>query len=90
MLFGPVLGTNPRCRHYLQWHEIKVRIPRRGIESRNHLGRVRWVVERSISRLLRFKRPGLRYERTHLTLRPPLLTLDCVLINLRRLVQQES
>jgi hypothetical protein len=39
--------------------------------------------------LLRFKRLGLRYDRTQLTLRP-LLTLGCVLINLRRLVQQES
>jgi hypothetical protein len=39
--------------------------------------------------LLRFKRLGLRYDRTRLALRP-LLTLGCVLINLRRLVQQES
>jgi IS5 family transposase len=79
----------PRCRRYLQRRGIKVRIARRGIESRSHLGRVRWVVEHSISWLLRFKHLGLRYERTQLTLRP-LLTLGCVLINLRRLVQQES
>jgi hypothetical protein len=78
----------PRCRRYLQRRGIKVRIGRRGIESRNHLGRVRWVVDRSISWLPRFKRLGLRYERTLLTLRP-LLTLRCVLINLRRLVRQE-
>jgi hypothetical protein len=64
----------PRCGRYLQRRGIKVRIGRRGIESRNHLCRVRWVVERSISWLLRFKRLGLRYERTLLTLRP-LLTL---------------
>jgi hypothetical protein len=57
-------------------------------ESSNHLGRVRWVVERSISWLLRFKRLGLRYDRTHATLRP-LLTLACVLINSRRLAQKE-
>jgi hypothetical protein len=31
---------------------------------------------------------GVRYDRTQLTLRP-LLTLACVLINLRRLMQQE-
>ena len=55
----------------------------------NHLGRVRWLVEGSISWLLRFKRLGLRYERVRLALRL-LLTLGCVLINLRRLVQQES
>jgi transposase len=49
---------------------------------------VRWVVERSISWLLRCKRLGLRYDRTHRTLRP-LLTLASVMINLRRLVQNE-
>ena len=78
----------PRCRRYLHHRGIKVRIARRGIESGNHLGRVRWVVERSISWLLRFKRLGLRYDRTQRTLRP-LLTLACTLINLRRLVQKE-
>jgi transposase len=49
---------------------------------------VRWVVERSISWLLRCKRLGLRYDRTHRILRP-LLTLASVVINLRRLVQNE-
>jgi transposase len=78
----------PRCRRYLHHRGIKVRIARRGIESGSHLGRVRWVVERSISWVLRFKRLGLRYDRTQRTLRP-LLTLACVLINLRRLVQKE-
>jgi IS5 family transposase len=38
----------PRCRRYLHHRGIKVRIARRGIESSNHLGRVRWVVERSM------------------------------------------
>lgn len=78
----------PRCRRYLHQRGIKVRIARRGVESSSHLGRVRWVVERSISWLPRFKRLGLRYDRTRRTLRP-LLTLACVLINLRRLVQRE-
>jgi IS5 family transposase len=32
----------PRCRRYLHQRGIKVRIARRGIESSNHLGRVRW------------------------------------------------
>jgi transposase len=81
----------PRCRRYLHRRGIKVRIARRGIEDNDkiELGRHRWVVERTVSWLLRFKRLGLRYDRTQLTLRP-LLTLGCVLINLRRLVQQES
>ena len=78
----------PRCRCYLHQRGIKVRIARAGVESSNHLGRFRWVVERTISWLLRFKRLGLRYDRTQGALRP-LLTLACTLINLRRLVQKE-
>jgi transposase len=64
---------------------IKVRIARRGIEDKATLGRHRWVVERIVSWLLGVRRLGLRYDRTQLTVRP-LLTLGCVLINLRRLV----
>jgi transposase len=77
-----------RCRAYLRQRGIKVRIARRGIEDKTKLGRVRWVIERTISWLLRFKRLGLRYDRTERTLRP-LLTLAMTLINLRRLVLNE-
>jgi transposase len=77
-----------RCRAYLQRRGIKIRIARRGIEDKTKLGRVRWVVERTISWLLRFKRLGLRYDRTERTL-TPLLTLGMTLINLRRLIQKE-
>jgi len=76
----------PRCRRYLHRRGIKVRIARRGIEDKNHLGRRRWVVERTISWVLRFKRLGLRYDRTNTTLLP-LLLLAVTLINLRRLRQ---
>ena len=76
----------PRCRRYLHRRGIKVRIARRGIEDKNHLGRHRWVVERTISWVLRFKRLGLRYDRTAATLLP-LLLLAVTLINLRRLRQ---
>jgi transposase len=69
-----------RCRAYLNRRGIKVRIARRGIEDKSKLGRVRWVVERTISWLLRFKRLGLRYDRTERTTLP-LLTLACVVIN---------
>ena len=65
------------------------RIARRGIEDRTKLGRHRWVVERTVPWLLRFKRLGLRYDRTEATLRP-LLLLAVSIINLRRLVQRES
>lgn len=78
----------PRCRSYLHRRGIKVRIARRGVDSSTKLGRYRWVIERTISWLLRFKRLGLRYDRTEATL-APLLTLAMVLINLRRLVEKE-
>ena len=74
----------PRCRRYLHRRGIKVRVTRRGIEDKNHLGRHRWVVERTISWVLRFKRLGIRYDRTEATLLP-LLLLAVTLINLRRL-----
>jgi transposase len=61
-----------------------VRIARRGIEDKRKLGRFRWVVERTVSWLLRFKRLGLlRYDRTEKTLRP-LLTFAAAITNLRR------
>ncbi len=75
----------PRCRRYLHRRGIKVRIARRGIEDKSKLGRHRWVVERTVSWLLRFKRLGLRYDRSEATLRP-LLLLAVSIINLRRLV----
>jgi len=77
-----------RCRAYLHRRGIKVRIARRGIEDKSKLGRIRWVVERTISWLLRFKRLGLRYDRTERTTRP-LLTPACAAINLRRLIETE-
>lgn len=76
----------PRCRRYLHQRGIKARIARRGTEDKTRLGRHRWVVERTISWLLRFKRLGIRYDRTKATLLP-LLLLAVTLINLRRLHQ---
>jgi transposase len=38
-------------------------IARRGVESRERLGRHRWVVERSFAWLLGCRRLGIRYER---------------------------
>lgn len=39
------------------------RIARKGVESKERLGRVRWVVERTFSWLHRFRRLAVRYER---------------------------
>jgi transposase len=74
----------PRCRRYLQRRGIRVRIARRGIEDSSRLGRVRWVVERTMSWLLGFRRLALRYDRTETTV-SALLTLACTLICHRRL-----
>jgi transposase len=74
----------PRCRRYLRRRRIGVRIARRGIEDSTRLGRVRWVVERTISWLLGFRRLALRYDRTATTL-SPLLSLAATLICHRRL-----
>lgn len=63
-----------------------MRIARRAIEDKNQLGRHRWVVERTISWVLRFKRLGIRYDRSEATLLPMLL-LAVTLINLHRLRQ---
>lgn len=42
---------------------IVPRIARKGIESRERLGRYRWVAERDIAWLHRFRRLMIRYER---------------------------
>jgi transposase len=80
----------PRCRRYLAQRGIGVRIARRGIEDSSRLGRVRWVVERTMSWLLNFRRPALRYDRTESTIAihlTALLSLACALICRRRLAE---
>lgn len=42
---------------------IRPRIARRGIESSTRLGRFRWVVERTLAWLHRYRRLAIRYER---------------------------
>ncbi|CAI06387.1 transposase, is4 family, fragment [Aromatoleum aromaticum EbN1] len=51
------------CRDYLRRQGILHRIARRGIESKERLGRHRWVVERTISWLHRFRRLRIRYDK---------------------------
>ena len=55
------------------------RIARRGIESSEHLGRYRWIVERTLAWLARFRRHAIRYER-RADLHLAFTTLACVLI----------
>lgn len=51
------------CRRALRRRGIVPRIARRGIDSSERLGRWRWVVERTLSWLNRFRRLKVRYER---------------------------
>ena len=68
-----------RCRRECRARGITPRIARRGIESGERLGRHRWVVERTLAWLARFRRLTTRYERRadiHLAF----TTLGCALI----------
>lgn len=69
----------PRCRRHLRRRGIKARIARRGVESRARLGRHRWVVERTLAWLNRFRRLAVRYER-RADIHQAFLTLACALI----------
>jgi IS5 family transposase len=69
----------PRCRQALTRRRIKVRIARKGIERRDRLGRHRWVVERTLAWLNRFRRLTIRYER-RADIHQAFLTLGCCLI----------
>jgi IS5 family transposase len=53
----------PRCRKALKKRGITPRIARRSVESSERLGWHRWVVERTLSWLNRYRRLKVRYER---------------------------
>ena len=66
------------CREACRTRGITPRIARWGVESSEKLGRHRWVVERTLAWLARFRRLTVRYERrvdTHLAF----TTLACAL-----------
>lgn len=52
-----------RCRCEWRAGRITGWIARRGIGSSEHLGRNRWIVERTMARLAPFERLAIRYER---------------------------
>ena len=78
----------PRCRRALRRRGIIPRIARRGIESRERLGRYRWVVERTLSWLNRFRRLKVRYER-RADIHEAFLSLGCALVCWRVLLAGE-
>ena len=53
----------PFCRQACIVRHIKHRIARRGVDSSTHLGKHRWVVERTFAWLHRYRRLLVRYER---------------------------
>lgn len=68
-----------RCRRECRARSITPRIARRGIESSEHLGRDRWIVERTLAWRARFRRLTIRYER-RADLHLAFTTLACGLI----------
>ena len=74
----------PRCRQALRKRGIKARISRRGIDSSEKLGRHRWVVERTLAWLSRYRRLSVRYER-RADIHEAFLHLGCSLICLNYL-----
>ncbi len=73
-----------RCRRACRKRRIVPRIARRGVDSSERLGRHRWVVERTLAWLARFRRLTVRYERRadiHLAF----TTLGCALVCLNQI-----
>lgn len=66
-------------RFALRKRGITPRIARKGVESKQKLGRYRWVIERTQSWLNRFKRLKVRYER-RADIHEAFLTIGCALI----------
>jgi IS5 family transposase len=68
-----------RCRNYLRKRGITARIARKGIESRDRLGRYRWVVERTHAWSAGFGKLRIRFER-RLDIHTALLSLAAAVI----------
>ena len=71
-----------KCRVACTVRGIKHRIARRGIENSSHLGKHRWVVERSIAWLHQFRRLLVRFDRRD-DIHIAFLTLAAALVALR-------
>jgi transposase len=68
----------------LRKRSIKSRIARKGKESSKKLGRHRWIVERTLAWLSKYRRLTIRYERRD-DIHEALLHLGCALICLNYL-----
>jgi transposase len=74
-----------KCRQALRKRGVKSRIARKGKESSERLGRHRWVVERTLAWMSRYRRLAVRYER-RADIHEAFLHLGCALICLNYLV----
>jgi transposase len=77
------------ARRALRERGITPRIARRGVESSERLGRVRWVVERTQAWVVAFRKLSVRYDR-HAASVLAFLHLACALICLRFLAHAEA
>ena len=68
-----------RCREACSRRHIKHRIARKGVDSTSRLGRHRWIVERTLAWLARYRRLTIRYERL-VAMHRAFLHLACALI----------
>ena len=68
-----------RCREALRKRGIVPRIARRGLHSSERLGRHRWVAERTLAWLNRYRRLKVRYERLA-DVHQAFLSLGCALV----------
>jgi transposase len=73
-----------KCKGALRRRGIKSRIARKGIESTQKLGRHRWIVERTLAWLSKYRRLTIRYERRD-NIHEAFLQLGCSLICLNYL-----
>jgi transposase len=77
------------CRQGLRQRHIAPRIARRGIESSQRLGRHRYIIERTLEWLSRYRRLQRRYERkaAHFL---AFVTLACAIVCYRKLSNKNS
>jgi IS5 family transposase len=73
-----------RCRKECHARSIRPRIAWRGVDSSEKLGRHRWVVERTLAWLNRFRRLAIRYER-RADIHEAFVVLGCALICLNQI-----
>ena len=88
-LHGDKGYDDPVLRRARRRRGLLPRLARRGIESRERLGRYRWTVERPIAWLVAFRRLTVRYDR-HASAVLAFLHLACALIGLRFLRRAEA